>query len=74
MYSVKIIYTELPGSGQKHGLQRIWYSNGKLSYENNYKHNRQHGLQRSWTPNGKLTYELNYHQGTMTHNHPFFEK
>lgn len=45
---LKTIWTELPGSGKKHGLFRCWYPDGQLEYETNYVHNRIQGFSRGW--------------------------
>ena len=50
-------------NGKYHGLYRYWYSNGKLSYEKNYKNGKGHALCRSWDSNGNLYYEINYKDG-----------
>ena len=50
-------------NGKKHGLFSIWYPNGNLSYELNYKDGKLHGLYRYWHPNGKLCHEENFRNG-----------
>lgn len=56
----KMLWTELPGSGKKHGLYRCWYSNGQLEYETNYVQGRKHGFSRGWYLDGKKQSEWYY--------------
>lgn len=50
---------------KRHGLQRGWYSNGRLSYEANFVNGKQCGLQCSWYDNGQIIYKDNYLNGVL---------
>ncbi len=49
--------------GKLEGIQKFWYDNGQLYYENNYKNGKLNGIQKFWYDNGQLYYEENYKNG-----------
>jgi hypothetical protein len=54
-------------SGEKHGVQCEWYSNGKLKSEAPYKFGVRHGVFRHWDEKGRLVgqYEIRDGVGTV---------
>lgn len=52
--------------GRKHGLWRLFDSNGQLCREVNYVNGVLHGLWRSWHSNGQLCVEVNMLRGKMS--------
>jgi antitoxin component YwqK of YwqJK toxin-antitoxin module len=44
------------------GIQREWFSFGKLHSQGNYKHGKYYGLQEGWFPDGKLNYKKEYNE------------
>lgn len=51
--------------GQKDGMERFWYSNGKLKEEGQWFNNRANGLMRTWTDEGKLSKAFRYKNGDL---------
>lgn len=43
--------------GDAHGLQRVWYPNGQLKIEREWRHDKMHGFARGWYPSGNPSYE-----------------
>lgn len=44
-------------------IQKLWYYNGQLASEYNYKEGLEHGIQKKWYFNGQLAIEHNYKKG-----------
>lgn len=47
------------------GTQTLYYTNGKLAEERNFKKGMLHGIYKRWNADGKLYYEANYHMDNM---------
>ena len=54
---------QLDANGNRTGLWRGYWDNGKLDYEGNYIAGKATGLWRGYYDNGKLMYEGNYING-----------
>lgn len=59
------VWTELSSNGKKHGIRRIWNSNGQLNYEEKYHQGNRFGVWRGWYNSGELWFEERYHQGYL---------
>ena len=46
-----------------HGLYKLWYSNGQLGYEENYKDGELRGLCKEWSMDGKSSRECYFWEG-----------
>lgn len=53
-------------NGKKHGLQRLWHANGKLSMEYNSADGKREGWARTWHFNGTLATEEHYKNGLLS--------
>jgi hypothetical protein len=51
--------------GQKDGVERLWYPNGKLKEEGQWFNNQANGLMRSWDTAGKLSKAVRYKKGEL---------
>ena len=51
--------------GQKDGMERFWYSNGRLKEEGQWFNNRPNGLMRTWDEGGTLTKAVRYKNGDL---------
>lgn len=51
--------------GQKDGMERFWYPNGKLKEEGQWFDNQANGLMRSWDEEGKLLKAVRYKNGQL---------
>ena len=49
--------------GERHGLAKVWYEDGPLSCEWNYKDGKDHGVCKGWWKDGTPQYERNYKDG-----------
>ena len=70
VWRLKNILMDLPGGGsllegQKDGMERFWYSNGRLKEEGQWFNNRPNGLMRAWDEEGKLTKAVRYKNGDL---------
>jgi len=52
-------------NGQKDGMERLWYPNGKLKEEGQWFNNRANGLMRSWDQDGKISKAVRYKNGEL---------
>ena len=52
-------------NGIKHGKSLVWYENGQLQYETDYKNGQIDGKSRAWYENGQLSYETDYKNGKI---------
>jgi len=52
-------------NGWRNGLHRVWYENGQLQYEANFKDGKVDGLYRDWYEDGQLQYETNCKDGYL---------
>jgi antitoxin component YwqK of YwqJK toxin-antitoxin module len=50
-------------NGQKHGIEKRWYSNGQIRQETPYVNGQRHGIQRWWHRNGQLYWKTTYVNG-----------
>ena len=49
--------------GQRHGLQRWWFQDGRLAEEDPMCLQQHHGYHRVWHPNGNLQSEVHWENG-----------
>ncbi len=51
--------------GKKNGAYKLYFADGKLSFESNYKNDLQDGTGKSWWKDGKLRSESHYKNGVV---------
>lgn len=56
------------------GKYQIWYENGQLAEQLNFKHQIEEGLAQFYYPNGQLAMKGTYTNGKMIGNWDFFDK
>ena len=54
---------DLNKKGEKIGLHKEWFKNGRLNFEQNYQNGKLNGLYKSWYENGQIKYEGNFKDG-----------
>ena len=54
--------------GRKQGIHRIYYMNGNLWEENEYKNNLRNGYQKVWSYKGKLFVDTKFKNGVEVKN------
>ena len=49
--------------GKKHGLLKMWFEDGQISYQANYKNGKLEGKSFGWGKNGEILQEHSYKEG-----------
>ena len=56
-------------NGKRHGIQKRWHPNGRLSILYNYNLGKLNGEQKSWYSNGQLKTLINYNNDVLHGTH-----
>lgn len=57
--------TPFNDQGQKHGVEKYWYTGGCLKYEVAYHQGQKHGTEKWWWANGQLESKVEWCRGQL---------